>query len=129
MTVNDNERFDVLIIGDGYGFLSSLLKSLYPNSKITLIDIGKVLLFPAVNLQIIHPHCNHTFIDSTNLNTKNFDFLYVPAENIWNLNGVKYKLIITISAMQEMNYETINNYFRFMRLRATEDNLFYCSSR
>ena len=50
LNVASNEEFNVLIIGDGYGFLSAMIKSVYPKSRITLVDIGKVLFFQAFNL-------------------------------------------------------------------------------
>lgn len=128
LKLGDQEKFDILVIGDGYGFLSALVKSVYPNSKVTLIDIGKVLFFQVVNLQRIYPkHSHHLLCDSGD--SEEYDFLYVPAENIEKIKNIKYRLIINISSMQEMNYETINSYFTFMRLNSTTDNLFYCCNR
>lgn len=126
----DIDKFHIIIIGDGSGFLSSLLKKIYLNSKITLVDIGKVLLFQAVNLQKIYPNCIHSILLGENSNNFNkFDFLYVPAEKLFEIKYIKYKLIINIASMQEMNYQTINNYFKFIRLNATKDNIFYCCNR
>jgi len=130
INLEERDNFNILIIGDGYGFLSALLKSLYVNAKITLIDIGKVLLFQAVNLQRIYPNLSHSLFN--NIRTyydSNFDFLYIPAENMPDIINIKYKLIINIASMQEMNYETINKYFKFLRSNSTEDNLFYCCNR
>lgn len=129
LNLKEGTDLDVLVIGDGYGFLSSLLKRVYPNSKITLIDIGKIVLFQAVNLQLIYPRYNHVLADAVDLNEKNFDFLYVPAEHIDKIKGIKYKLSINIASMQEMNYKTINKYFKFLRSNSTVDNLFYCCNR
>lgn len=129
LSVKEEENFNILVIDDGYGFLSSLLKSLYPNSKITLIDIGKVLLFQAINLQIVHPRYYHVSIDGVKLNKKDFDFLYVPAEYIDKITDIKYKLIVNIASFQEMSYETIKRYFKFLRANSTDDNLFYCCNR
>ncbi|MCM8832747.1 MAG: putative sugar O-methyltransferase [Candidatus Omnitrophica bacterium] len=127
--LQEQENFNILIIGDGYGFLSALLKSVYKNSIITLVDIGKILLFQAVNLQRIYPIYSHHLFCGEEDCSDEIDFLYVPAENIMKIKNVKYKLIISISSMQEMNYETIYNYFTFFRLHSTEDNLLYCCNR
>ena len=125
----DDECFDVLIIGDGYGFLSSLIKSVYPNTRITLIDLGKILLFQAVDLQRIYPDCKHVLVGEGHGGSREFDFRYVPAEHYSALKDAKYKLIFNISSMQEMNYDSIRGYFNFIRANATEDSLFYCCNR
>ncbi len=126
-----NENFNVLIIGDGHGFFSLLMKTIYPACKIVLFDIGKVLFFQCINLQRLFPYYKHIGILNRNqedLVTKG-DFIYCPAENIETVNSLKYKVIVSISAMQEMNYNTIKRYFTYIRQYATIDNLFYCSSR
>lgn len=124
----EKESFDILVIGDGYGFLSSVLKSVYPKSRITLIDIGKVLLFQARNLQVIHPEASHRLFNGTG-NIEESDFLYVPAEKSQEIRNKKYRLIINIASFQEMNYETIDTYFNLLRSNAAKDNLFYCCNR
>ena len=129
LSVKERDSFNILMIGDGFGFLSSLLKSLYPSCRIILIDIGKVLLFQAVNLQIIHPRYCHSLIDDVSLPKEVPDFLYVPAECMDQIKGIKYRLSINISSMQEMNSETINSYFAYLRSHSTNDNLFYCCNR
>lgn len=125
----DDECFNVLIIGDGYGFLSSLIKSVYRNARVTLIDLGKILLFQAVDLQRIYPDREHTLLHEDHDGPVEFDFRYVPAEFYSSLCDVKYRLIFNICSMQEMNYESIRGYFDFIRANATEDNLFYCCNR
>lgn len=128
LKVERDDEFNILVIGDGYGFLSALLKDVYPNARITLVDIGKVLFFQAVNLQRMHPHRSHyLFNDQRPAHAP--DFRYVPAGNIWKTEPIEYKLIINIVSMQEMNYATIKNYFEFIRMNAIEDNLFYCCNR
>jgi len=124
-----DNKFRVLIIGDGYGFLSSLVKRCYPNCLITLVDIGKILLFQAVNLQRIFPLCIHRLISQDKDQDVRADFLYVPAESLQRIKEGQYRLIINIASMQEMNNDSINSYFKFIRMNATRDNLFYCCNR
>lgn len=128
LKLKDKEGFDILLIGDGPGILSALLKNVYSNARVTLVDIGKVLFFQAVNLQNIYPECSHWLFDNS-AKVKKSDFLYVPAEDAVKLKGISYKLAINMASMQEMNYKTINDYFRFMRQNLTKDNLFYCCNR
>jgi len=129
LNVDLNKRFDVVIIGDGHGVMAFLIKELFPNSRITLIDIGKVLLFQAVNLQLIFPECSHILIENGEIGVSEFDFLYVPSEKISKIKDIKYKLSINIASMQEMNYESVANYFKFLRHNSTPNNLFYCCNR
>ena len=127
-----NERdFNVLIIGDGHGFLSLLMKTIYPSSKVILLDIGKVLLFQSINLQNAFSGCKHigVFDDIQEKQIASGDFIYCPAENIERINNLKYRVIISISGMQEMNYNSIGRYFAYIRKHSTLDNLFYCCSR
>lgn len=131
LNVKKDEGFNVIIIGDGYGFFSSLIKNIYPKSKILLVDIGKVLFFQCANLQRIFPLYNHvgTIEEGSFSRLERSDFIYCPAEKIEKIVELRYKLIINISSMQEMNIETINKYFNYIRKYATENNLFYCSNR
>lgn len=126
LKAQENEVFNVFIIGDGYGFLSSLIKSVYPKCRIVLIDIGKVLFFQAVNLQKIFLDSRHCLATD---DTKLADFIYCPTENLDDIKDLKYKLIINIASMQEMNYFTISRYFDHIRKHVTSDNLFYCCNR
>jgi len=121
----ENEVFDVLIIGDGYGFLSALIKDCYPQARITLIDIGEVLIFQSVNLGRIYPNCTHSFINQN----KDADFLYIPADKIPADLERAFWLIVNISSMQEMNSQTIEFYFDFIRRHIGEENIFYSCNR
>jgi hypothetical protein len=118
-----------MVIGDGYGFLSSVIKRLYPFAKIVLVDIGKVLLFQCVNLQVIFPKNLHLGILNGFEISGKFDFLYCPAEDIEKLTGINFQLVVNISSMQEMDMTTIKRYFDYIRFHVTPDNLFYCCNR
>lgn len=122
-------KFSVLIIGDGYGFLATLIKTVYPNAVITLIDIGKVLLFQAVNLQKVFPRARHRMIGHDPFEKDSTDFFYVPAEDLDQVPDIRFSLMVNIASMQEMTYPMIERYFAFLRAHAKEDNLFYCCNR
>lgn len=112
-----------LVIGDGYGFLSAMLKSLYPDSRIVLVDLGKTLLFQAVYLQKAHPAARHVLAGDGD-----GDFVYCPADQIERLD-FNYDVAINTHSMQEMTMSTIGRYFDFLRTHCREDNLFYCCNR
>ncbi len=123
--IDPQERFDVLIIGDGYGFLSALVKRVYPQARITLIDISEVLIFQAINLGRIYPAASHQLSGDDN----RADFNYIPADKAFLKMERKYKLVINTASMQEMHHETIRKYFDLIRSSAVKDNLFYCCNR
>jgi hypothetical protein len=120
----------VLIIGDGYGLLSSLLKTVYPRADLTLIDIGQVLLFQAVHCQRAFPDSQHFLFtptaSSTESSLRHADFTYCTASEYGGLNG-PFDLAINIASMQEMAPSVVAEYFRLMR--RWKVSLFYCCNR
>jgi hypothetical protein len=127
----NKERLSIINIGDGYGFLSALIKDLFPNSLICLVDIGKTLLFQAYYCQKAHPECSHRLILDSSETTNQSDpgFLYCPAEYLERLGGLSFEIAINIASMQEMNQTSINTYFDFLRYHMPPNNLFYCCNR
>lgn len=122
------KRLVFLIVGDGYGFLSSLIKFVFPNSTIVLVDIGKTLLFQAFYCQTVHPESVHKGVNE-DFDIKTVDFLYCPCEYLEKLDMFKYDILINIVSMQEMNYLTIKRYFCFFRKYCNTESLFYCCNR
>jgi hypothetical protein len=127
--VDPKSVFNIMVIGDGFGFLSGLLKKVYPRARITLVDIGKSTMFQAVNLQRAYPNCSHRLAGRAYPQGDDFDFLYVPTEQIYKIGSARYDLFISIASMQEMNYSTIARYFDLMRHACAKDSLFYCCNR
>lgn len=128
-----NKRLTFLIIGDGYGFLSGLIKSTFPDSTVVLVDLGKTLLFQAYYCQKVHPNSSHYGINQKTIHKKNnleeCDFIYCPTEYLDNISSIKYDIVVNIASMQEMNISTVNRYFDFIRHCSNENNLFYCCNR
>lgn len=120
-----------LVIGDGYGFLSSLIKDAFPESTIVLVDLGKTLLFQSYYCQKAHPEGIHYGIQKNimfDINDK-YDFIYCPTELLDKASMLNYDITINIASMQEMNYLTIERYFDFIRKKSNNENLFYCCNR
>ncbi|MBF0216042.1 MAG: putative sugar O-methyltransferase [Candidatus Omnitrophica bacterium] len=125
-------KFSILIIGDGPGITSLLLKTAYPNARIILVDIGKVLLYQSVNMQLFFPQASHYgveegVVDKDRLEVS--DLIYCPAEHYEKIDSVEYTLSVNINSMQEMNMRTVGEYFRYIRKYAATDNIFYCLNR
>lgn len=122
------KRRNVLVIGDGAGVMSALFKSIFPNSTLALVDIGRTLLFQAYHCQRAHPGCVHELAGEVT-DPLNVDFVYCPTELLEKLESFKFDLVINIDSMQEMNNSTIDRYFTFLRSRLDPTNLFYCCNR
>lgn len=125
------DRISVLCIGDGFGFLSCLIKEVFPKARIVFVDLGKTLLFQAYFSKRAFPDCKHVIVSEAtdaSLIADN-DFIYCAAENLRCLNKEVFDLAINIVSMQEMNQDTVKDYFEFMRKHLREDNLFYCCNR
>ncbi len=126
------KRINVIVIGDGYGFLSALIKEIYPDSRILSVDLGRVLLFQAYYCGKAHPDAKHYLVaPSAELapNQLDYDFIYCPPEVLKLVDGISFDLAINIASMQEMNEETIAFYFDYLRQHLASQNLFYCCNR
>ncbi len=120
--------FNFLIVGDGYGILSCLIAQRFANCTITLVDIGKTLLFQAYYCQQAYPDLSHRLIDDRpNQSLETFN--YCAAEDMDHLRNFEFDAVINIASMQEMNKLTISKYFALFRDVIRKDNLFYCCNR
>ncbi len=118
----------VLMIGDGLGVLASLFRSVFAQSTLVLVDIGKSLLFQAYYCQRAHPECSHLAVDVAE-DWVNADFAYCPAEHLHLLDAVEFDVAVNIASMQEMNADSVSRYFVFLRSHLKSENLFYCCNR
>lgn len=122
----DGRRF--VIIGDGHGILAALIKDRWPGASITLIDLGRTLLFQAVNCQRAYPRARHALAGTAEAAGR-VDFLYCPADRLDSLESHSFDIAINVASMQEMTPETVAAYFAFLRRRLAADNVFYCCNR
>ena len=114
----------VMVIGDGYGFLCALIKSVYPGTRLILVDIGKTLLFQAETCQNAYPTSSHALVGESD----DAEILYCPAERLDEIEDW-IDVAINIASMQEMTPETVSGYFFFLRTHCHPENLFYCCNR
>lgn len=120
------DRKTFCIIGDGYGSLGSILKKVYPLSKIIFINLGRTLFFDAHYTQKVFPNNNHILVREKS-DFFSDDFNYIEAEKFQNLN-INADIFINICSMQEMNYKDIFSYFEMIR-KQNKDTWFYCCNR
>lgn len=122
-----NQLKNVVIIGDGYGFLGNFLKHQFPKMQIISINLGKVLYFDLVYYLKNFPNGSYKLIrDKSGIeNAELGEHIYIsPETNIFieaeNLEKLKNQLpkvdlFLNIASFQEMNLEIIHKYFKFMR--------------
>jgi len=127
-STNITGKLVIIIIGDGYGVLSALLKERYPDATIVLADLGKTLLVQALHLQRAYPQMSHELIGAVDESTET-DFLYCPADEITKLETLSFNIAVNIASMQEMNAHTIEAYFDLLRKSMQKNNIFYCCNR
>ena len=118
----------VCIIGDGHGFMSSLIKEVVPTAKVYCVNLGKQLLFDTHFTGLSHPSKHVRLTKNFDAN-ETFDFEFIEAERFQVLREVPIDLYINIASMQEMNFSTINQYFDIMRNSPLSEKFFYCCNR
>ena len=106
-----------------------MLKEIYPEAKIVLVDLGKTLLFQSYYCQKVFPQAKHVLVKAGELVDNQADFIYCPSELLSELDDQKFDFAVNIASMQEMNEETVNQYFQFLRTHLHQENRFYCCNR
>ena len=119
-----------MVIGDGYGFMTSLLKMRYPQATVICVNLGKVLMFDAAYTKMACPGENCSLIDKKEdfNNAKQGSVLFLEAEKYELLYSLPVGLFINISSMQELDRNAIKTYFDIMR-SSTVESLFYSCNR
>ncbi len=113
-----------VLVGDGYGVLSALIKEFQPDAKLFLIDLPKTLVFQSVYVQKMHPLCTHSLLEDG----VESDFTYVPSPALPEEAG-PFDVFVNVASMQEMTMPVIQGYFDFFRRMGRDDHLFYCCNR
>lgn len=123
--ISDFNEKRVVIIGDGYGRLGTLIKAKFPQSKIIYVNLGRTLLFDLVYSKKTFPKSVVHLVDSK----PDFaaDFNFIEAERVSELE-IKGDLFINIASMQEMNYSQIQQYFEIIKNQES-GTFFYCCNR
>ena len=115
----------VVIIGDGYGRLGTLIKAKFPQSKIIYVNRGRTLLFDLVYSKKTFPDSVVHLVDhEPNLSA---DFNFIEAEKVSDMK-ITGDLFINIAGMQEMNYSQIQEYFKIIQNQES-GTMFYCCNR
>lgn len=118
----------VCVIGDGYGFFSSLIKSFDPSVKVICVNLGRILFFDAYAVGCVHKNVSAELI-STTTKYDNNKFYFLEAEIFSLLEKIPVDLFVNIASMQEMDLSVIQKYFQLMRSSSAKEVFFYCCNR
>jgi putative sugar O-methyltransferase len=126
----------IVVIGDGFGIMSSLLLSYLSGStpKIVVVNLTQNLLIDTVFIKKSIPFVNiclvknaveyHEAVEDSAINV-----ICIQADNAQLISGEAIGLAINISSMQEMSHSVISGYFDFMRTSPNQKTYFYCANR
>ena len=124
----------IVVIGDGFGTMTSLLVSWNPKIKVVLINLTKTLLVDTVYIRRAQPEARLCYVDSEDtyqaaLGDASVRVIVVRADDYGLLAKGPVALALNIASMQEMNPSTVAEYFRVLRASSGESTHFYCCNR
>ena len=123
--ISDLDSKKICLIGDGYGRFGSILKTIYPNSKIVYINLGRTLVFDYYYASKVFPNSNH-HLNRTQYKLSN-DFTYIEAEKYRQFK-IEANVFINVASMQEMDMKTTDEYFTLIKSQVSP-TYFYCANR
>lgn len=124
----------LLVIGDGFGTLSSLALMAESRLRVVLVNLTKTLLADLVFIQRGLPSVKialPTTLDSMRCAVSDGEasVIAVRADDYHYIREIKIDMAVNIASMQEMNPSTIAGYFAALRESAGGDYFFYCCNR
>lgn len=125
--IGDLNEKTIAIIGDGYGSLGTLIKSIFPRSQIIYINLGRTLAFDVFYSDLALPNKTHSLLRGENLTAYKSDFTYIEAEKVFNIS-ISADIFVNIASMQEMDPQVILKYFEMIRNQGL-GTWFYCCNR
>jgi hypothetical protein len=123
----------ILVIGDGFGSLTSLIVGAGIGSKVILINLTQTLLADLIFVRLGLPGVSFALVeDAQSLETALEDgtqIIALRADSFRLLESVKLSAAVNIASMQEMRSEQISEYFSVMRIGNPEGIWFYTCNR
>jgi len=103
----------VMIIGDGYGTLGSIISKNHPEITIVQVNLGRSLVFDLAFSAIGSPDkCHHLIHNLSEI--KDGAINYLPAEDL-DFDDAGIEFFISVESFQEMDIAVVQNYFKLMR--------------
>lgn len=123
-----------LVIGDGFGVMSSLLLLHAPERKTIVANLTKPLLLDLIYASRAAPSLRWALVSGPDELTEALDdpdvsLIAVRADDVSALAGAPIGLAVNIVSMLEMDPPVIIKYFRLLRNNKAKQTAFYCCNR
>ena len=123
-----------LIIGDGYGVMTSLLLLGPPRRRCLLVNLTKPLLLDLAFVAKAVPGIRFALVAdeagmSEALAARDANLIAVQADNAGILGLAPIGLAVNVVSMQEMEAGSIAGYFRTLRSNRARETAFYCCNK
>ncbi len=119
---------NVAVIGDGFGFMAGLVKTILPNGRVISINLGKMSFFDVYHLSRAFPQEGCLLAKDATAAAASAGFVFLEAESAELLATFPVDLFINIASMQEMDMPVVEGYFAAMRA-SPGARYFYCCNR
>lgn len=124
----------IVVIGDGWGALTSVLGTYLPDTKIVVVNLTQMLLIDILYISKSAPNETLALVHTLEeykeaLESKDIRFIAVMADDSGFLEQGPIGLAINIVSMQEMDPAVIADYFKSLRNSQGTQTLFYCCNR
>lgn len=131
--INLNNKKNIVIIGDGWGILTSLLLKLDIVKRVILINLNRTLLVDLIYTKLVLPQIvnNSILVENTNEISKigKEKLVVLRADNYELLSFFDKDLVINITSFQEMNIDVVNNYIKFLEANKRQFYLYHCNRK
>ena len=123
-----------LVIGDGFGVMTSLLALAAPSRKVIAVNLTKPLLLDVIHIRRAIPDAAVALAETDSdmraaLADGTVRVIAVRADNASIVARAPIGLAVNIVSMQEMNPETVAAYFAILRQNPAPETIFYCANK
>ena len=130
----DNAEQCNLVIGDGYGVMTSLLLLSTPHRRTILVNLTKPLVVDLTFARQAVPDLRFALVRDgagmrETLADSGIQLIAVRADDAALIGEAPVGLAVNIVSMQEMEHSVINEYFRILRANRSDNVIFYCANR
>ncbi|MDA1091436.1 MAG: putative sugar O-methyltransferase, partial [Proteobacteria bacterium] len=123
-----------LIIGDGYGVMTSLIMLASPLRKAIAVNLTRSLLLDLIYIGKAVPDAGLALVRNPEdlaqaLERPDISLIAVQADNAPMIENAPIGIAVNVHSMQEMDPPVIEGYFRILRANAADRTLFYCCNK
>jgi putative sugar O-methyltransferase len=131
---SDQMRLPIVVIGDGWGAMASLVLSCLPEANVVLVNLTRMLLVDLVYIRKAMPDvaiCLASDADEyqSGLESDDVRVIAVCADDSEIIGCGPIRVAINIVSMQEMDPPVIGSYFASLRSSPNPTTFFYCCNR